>query len=186
MQGKCRKVYKLNESLDQSLLESYISVRSVCSSCVSSLSQIADGFKQLKHHGTEFKKGGGGGGGGGGRRLQEPKDPDRDHCQNVSIQNEWIRGNPFDAMGNYLFCHKCIIKVLNVSPQRLSRQHKVKRNQFQKPLVSITKNEVDKEEVKSVVFMPESVETSLSLWWANFPNDHTVSVRYPHKEHGLA
>ena len=32
LQGKCRKVYKLNESLDQSLLESDISIRDVCSS----------------------------------------------------------------------------------------------------------------------------------------------------------
>ena len=79
-------------------------------------------------------------------------------------------------MGNYLFCHKFIIKVLNVSPQRLSRQRKVKRNQFQKPRVSMTKNEVDKEKVKSFVFMPESVETSLSLWWTDLPNDHNVSV----------
>ena len=31
LQGKCRKVYKLNESPDQSLLESYISIRGVCS-----------------------------------------------------------------------------------------------------------------------------------------------------------
>ena len=50
----------------------------------------------------------------------------------------------------------------------------------------MTKNEVDKEKVKSFVFMPESVETSLSLWWTNLPNDHTVSVRYPHEEHDLA
>ena len=56
LQGKCRKVYKLNESLDQSILESDISIRGMCSSCVSSLAQIADGFKQLKHHGTELKK----------------------------------------------------------------------------------------------------------------------------------
>ena len=32
LQGKCRKVYKLNESLDLSLLESDISIRGVCSS----------------------------------------------------------------------------------------------------------------------------------------------------------
>ena len=40
----------------------------------------------------------------------------------------------------------------------------------------MTKNEVDKEKVKSFVFMPESVETSLSLWWTDLPNDHNVSV----------
>ena len=102
------------------------------------------------------------------------------------MQNELIRGNIFDAMGNYLFCHKCIIKALNVNLQRLSRQRKIKQNQFQKPLVSMTKNEVDKEKVKSFVFMPESVETSLSLWWANLTNDHIVSVRYPHEKPGLA
>ena len=78
------------------------------------------------------------------------------------------------------------VKALNVSPQRLSRQCKVKQNQFQKPLVSTTKNEVDNERVKSFVFMPESVETSLSLWWANLPNDHTVSVQYPHEKRGFA
>ena len=32
LQGKCRKVYKLNESLDHSLLESDISIRGVYSS----------------------------------------------------------------------------------------------------------------------------------------------------------
>ena len=90
LQGNCRKVYKLNESLDQSLLECDITIRGVCSSCVSSLAQIADGFKQLKHHGTELKK--------KKWRLQEPKDPDRDPYRNVSMQNEWIRSNLFDAM----------------------------------------------------------------------------------------
>ena len=50
----------------------------------------------------------------------------------------------------------------------------------------MTKKEVDKEKVKSFFFMPEAVETSLSLWWAYLPNDHTVSVRYPHEKHGLA
>ena len=148
LQGECRKVYKLNESLNQSLLESDISIRCVCLFCVSCLAQIADGFKQLKHHGTELKKKG------KKRRLQEPKDPDRDHYRNVSMQNEWIRGNLFDTMGNYLFCHKCIIKALNVSPQRLSRQRKVKRNQFQKPLVSMTKNEVYKEKVNHLFLCP--------------------------------
>ena len=102
------------------------------------------------------------------------------------MQNEWIRGNLFDAMGNYLFCHKCIIKALNVNPHPLSKQRKVKQNQFQKPLVSMTKNEGDKEKVKSFGFMPKSVETSLSLWWTNVPYDHTVSVRHLHEKRGLA
>ena len=56
LQGKCRKVYKLNQDLDQSLQESSVSISGVWSFCVSSLASIADGFKQLKHHGIELKK----------------------------------------------------------------------------------------------------------------------------------
>ena len=82
--GKCRKVYKLNESLDQSLLESDISIiKSVCSSYVSSLAQIANGSQAAKTSWNRVKKK-------IKRRLQEPKDPDRDHYRNVSMQNEWI------------------------------------------------------------------------------------------------
>ena len=42
LQGKCRKVYKLNKELDQSLQESHVSMSGVCSSCASSLARIAD------------------------------------------------------------------------------------------------------------------------------------------------
>ena len=31
-----------------------------------------------------------------------PKHKDRVHYRNVVAQNEWIRGNIFDAMGNFL------------------------------------------------------------------------------------
>ena len=150
----------------------------VCSSCASSLTRIADGFQQLTHRGTELKK--------RKRSLKHPKNPDHDYYQNVSMQNEWIRGNLFDAMGNYLFCHTCIVKALHVSPQHLSRQRKVKRSQFQRSLVSMAKIDVDKEKVKAFVVMPKAVEASFSGWWATFPNDHVVDVRYPHEKHGLA
>ena len=102
LKGKCRKVYKLNEMLDQSLQESDASMSGVCSSCASSLTRIADGFQQLTHRGTELKK--------RKRSLKQPKNPDHDYYRNVSMQNEWIRGNLFDAMGNYLFCHTCMSK----------------------------------------------------------------------------
>ena len=89
-------------------------------------------------------------------------------------------------MGNYLFCHVCIVKALHFRPQRLSRQRKVKRSQFQKPVVRMTKNDVDKEKVNAFVVMPEAVETSCRVWWATLPGSHLVDVRYPHEKHGLA
>ena len=64
------------------------------------------------------------------------------------------------------------MKALHVSPQRLSRQCKVKRSQFQKPKVSMSKSDVGNEKVMSFVVMPESVETSLNKWWASLPDDH--------------
>ena len=78
------------------------------------------------------------------------------------------------------------VKALHVSPQRLSSQRKVKRSQFQRPVVSMAKKDVDKEKVKAFVVMPEAVEASFSGWWATFPNHHVVDVRYPHEKHGLA
>ena len=56
-----------------------------------------------------------------------------------------------DAMGNYHFCPTCIVKVLHTSPQRLSRQRKLKCNQFQKPVVHMTKDEVDEERLNPFV-----------------------------------
>ena len=98
---------------------------------------IADGFKQLKHHGTELQE--------KKRRLQEPKDPDHDHYWNVLMQNERIIFADFAANGNYLFCQKCIIKALNVSPQRLSRH--VKSSKTISKASSWYDKEVAKEEV---------------------------------------
>ena len=42
-------MYKLDESI-----VSDVSMVGVCSSCATSLSRIAEGFKQLKHHGIEL------------------------------------------------------------------------------------------------------------------------------------
>ena len=47
--------------------------------------------------------------------------------------------NVFDAMGNYLFCQQCITAALQISKQRLVRQCCVKRTQYQKPVVEMSK-----------------------------------------------
>ena len=174
--GKSRKVYKLSKDLEKSLEESE-GASGACSSCASSLARIADGFKQLKQQGSELRK--------RKKSLPTPKVANRDHYRNVKVQNEWIRANLFDSMGNCLFCHGCIIKALSISPQRLSRQRKVKRSLFQKPVVPMTKNAVNIEKLNAFVVMPEGIEVSIDSWWASIPDDHVVNVRYPHGKHGL-
>ena len=104
--GKSRKVYQLRRELDKSLDSTMLP--GVRSSCAPALEQIAEGFKQLKHHGTELKK--------RKCRLPYPKKPNSDHYRNLQMQNEWMRGNLFDSMGNYLFCHECIVKGPQCEP----------------------------------------------------------------------
>ena len=153
LSGESRKAYKVCKDLDESLETSPI-LPGVCSRCASALVRIVEGFKQLRHQGTELKK--------RKLRLPHPKIPNHDHYSNVRMQNEWIRGNLFDSMGDYLFCHRCIVKGLSVSPQRLSRQRKVKRSMFQRPVVQMTKANVEEEKLKPLVVMPDSIETAFS------------------------
>ena len=89
-------------------------------------------------------------------------------------------------MGNYLFCHQCIVKGLSASPQRLSRRRKVKRSMFQRPVVQLSKSGVENEKLKSFIVMPDTVETAFNQWWESIPSDHVVDVRYPHEKHGLS
>ena len=87
LSGQSRKAYKIRKDLDESLQTSPI-LPGVCSRCASALARISEGFKQLRHHGTELKK--------RKRSLPHPKRPNRDHYRNVRMQNEWMRGNLFD------------------------------------------------------------------------------------------
>ena len=65
--------------------------------------KLAEGFTRLAHHGSELKK--------RRKRYPNPKNTSRAHYQNVIAQNKWIRGNIFYSMGNYLYCHDCVLKV---------------------------------------------------------------------------
>ena len=154
------------------------SAEGVCSYCSPALTKIAESFHRLKHQGSELKK----------RKCSypSPKVAGREHYRNVVAQNEWLRGNTYDSMGNYLFCHQCVRKVLHISKQRLSRQRAIKRKQFQHPVVKKTKREVDSEKLRPFVMMPEEIEVSFNKWWRTLPEDHEVDVRYPFERHGLA
>lgn len=118
--GSGRSVYKVRSKDLETSLQLSPSLEGVCSTCTSGLAGIAVGFIQLRQQGTELKK--------RKAKLPHPKCPEREHYRDISAQNEWLRGNVFDAMGNYLFCHNCIKKALKVSSQRLTRQRNVKRS----------------------------------------------------------
>lgn len=118
----------------------------VCTSCAPVLSKYTDTFRGLKRQGSELKR---------RKKINlEPKRVNFDHYRDLIKQNEWLRGNVFDAMGNYLFCCKCIHIALGVSYQRLSRQRKIKRAESKEPLRSMTKAEVVTERLSNYVVMP--------------------------------
>ena len=169
IKGTARGVYKLRSQDLEKAMDSSPTLEGICSICASGLAKIASGFAQLKHQGTELKK-----------------TSDREHYRDINAQNEWLRVNVSDSMGNYLFCHQCIRKALKVSSQRLTRQRNVKRKVFQQPLTEMLKKEVNDQKLSPFVLMPDGLDTAFNKWWSSIPDDHTVTVRYPHARHGLS
>ena len=105
--GTARGVYQLRSKDLETAMDLSPTIEGVCSACASGLSGIASGFWKLKHQGTELKK----------RKTKTLTHNEREHYRDINAQNEWLRGNVFDSVGNYLFCHSCIKKALKVSSQ---------------------------------------------------------------------
>lgn len=151
---------------------------SVCPKCKPILSWYTDTFKGLIHQGTELKK--------RKHANPHPKRPDTVHYRDIKRQNDWMRQNLFDPMGNYLYCSSCICISLKVSKQRLARQRAVKRKQSQEPLRSMTKAEVEEDDVSDYVVMPANLDIAFKEWWMSLQHTDSVDVRYPHARHGNA
>ena len=92
-------------------------------------------FKELVHEGTELKQ----------HKAIRPhsKKADISHYHDLVRQNEWLRLNVFDSLGNYLYCCFCIRAALGVSKDSLTRQHAIKRKQSQFTIIELCKAEVE-------------------------------------------
>ena len=191
LKGHAHKPYRIARDIRRSLSDngtsfsdpsqpnaSTLGKLNLCNSCFPVLCKYAKMFKGLKRQGSELKR---------CKSVNpNPKRPDFDHYRDLNKQNEWLRNNVFDTLGNYLFCSTCIHNALGVSYLRLSRQRKVKRSQFNEPIRSITKQEIIEKNVSQYVVMPEGSDVSFLLWWKSLSSDCKVQVRYPYHRHGLA
>lgn len=149
----------------------------VCAKCKPILPHYTSTFKGLIHQGSELK---------GRKRLNpHPKCPNTIHYRDLKRQNDWIRENLFDPMGNYLFYSPCVRASLGVSRQRLG-QRNIKRKMSKEPLRTTTKTEVEEARVSEYVVMPASLEIAFKEWWLSLQSSHTVMIRYPHAQHGNA
>ena len=148
----------------------------VCAKCRPILSRYSDIFKGLIHQGSELKK---------RKHLNpHPKRPDTTHYRDLNRQNDWIRENIFNPMGNYLFCCACILLCLHsciigsiwteTSSSKGYKKKAISRKQSQEPLRDLTKAEV------------ASLDIAFNKWWSSLEPSHTVMVRYPHERHGNA
>ena len=150
----------------------------VCKCCAPVLQKYSDVFKGMKMQGTELKK---------RKKINpHPKRPHFDHYRDLKKQNDWLRSNFFDAMGNYLFCCKCVHTALGVSYKRLAHQRSVKRAEYSEPLRTLTKGEVIEERLSEFIVMPVGCDLSFSTWWQSLERNEEVTVRYPYQRHGLA
>ena len=100
-------------------------------------------------------------------------------------QNEWIRSNLFDSLGNYRYCQSCINDILEVGTQRLTHQRTIKRQQALLPLVTMTKSDVINKHLEEFVVMPEG-QDDFKKWWPSLLDTDVTNIRYPHESHGLA
>ena len=123
--GTARGVYQLRSKDLETAMDLSPTVKGVCSTCASGLAGIASGFKKLKHEGTELKK----------RKTKMLTHPEREHYRDINAQNEWLRGNVFDSMGNYLFCHSCIRRHLNAAHNSLHDNKISNEKSFNSPLL---------------------------------------------------
>ena len=106
-----------------------------CCKCFPVFGHYKVQFEQLVHQGSTCKT--------RKSRNPHPKRVDTQPYRDLNTQNTWLRSNVFDAMGNYMFCGRCIRAVFLISPQRLARQKQIKQSEFQQPTKEMTKVNVE-------------------------------------------
>ena len=113
----------------------------------------------MVHHGSDLKK--------KNAINSHPKRPDTMHYRNLVRENERLRMNIFDSLGNYLDYAKCVSSALGVSTDRLVRQRNIKHKQSQEPIVHMRKSEVKEKHLGEYVLMPTDIDTSFITWWGS-------------------
>jgi hypothetical protein len=133
------------------------------------LQKYEETFKGLLRQGSELKR----------RKIisPHPSKPNFQHYRDIVKQNEWLRNNIFDPMGNFLFCTKCIRTTLGISSKRLSRLRTQKRAQFNEPIREMSKSAVEEGKLGPYVVMPPGCDIAFVQWWNSLDQETLVAVR---------
>lgn len=184
LEGRARKVHKLRHDVEIGLKEGAShqpeepsNSRKLCTDCKPVLEKLLPKFESFVRSDIELRH--------RKRVLPNPRKPDKLHYRNLVAQNEWIRCNLFDALGNYRYCQVCITNTLGIGTQRLTHQRSVKRRQTLIPLLPMTKSDIISNHLEESVVMPEG-QDNFKKWWPTLMDTDIVNVHYPHESHGLA
>ena len=141
----------------------------MCAKCRPILSRYEGIYKSLIHQCSELKK--------RKHANPHPKRPAFVHYRDLKRQNEWIRENLFDPMGNYLFCCSCIRASLKISKQRIAHPRAIKQQESQEPLRDMTKAEVEEQCLSAYVVMPAALEVAFKEWWQALKSSDIITIR---------
>ena len=179
LEGRARRPHSHSRTIRRSLEErGSSSTQDLCPECDPVLSRHVSEFKSMVHQGSELIR---------RKRIQPyPKKSDATHYRDIVGQNNWLKSNVFDSLGNYLYCSACIRKAFGVSSARLSRLRNVKRRECSNPTSTMTKSEVEENRLGQYVVMPANIDCSFKAWWRSIEPSHSVQVRIPHDRHGNA
>lgn len=114
-EGRARRPYRHTPFLEWSLTEDSEASSSdgICPQCRPILSCYSQTFGEMVHTGTELKR----------KKVNtSPKHVNSIPYRDVKQQNEWIRSNIFDSMGNYLYSCACLCAALKISKQAVSSE----------------------------------------------------------------
>ena len=153
------------------MLQTLVDHLDFCTQCSPALSRYTTIFNDMVHQGTELKK---------RKKINPtPKRPESEltHYRDIPRQNEWLKANIIDSVGNYLHCFNCIVTCFK---DKITSLRKVKRQECTNPIVEITKSDVEEQRFGEFVIMLVAVDLSFKNWWRSISPTVTVEVRPIH------
>lgn len=161
MDGKARRPHSHSRTIRRSFEER---TSGVCAQCDPVLSRHVGAFKSIVHTGSEYNR---------RKRINPyPKKTEVTHYRDIVSQNNWLKCNVCDSLGNYLYCSGCIRIAFGVSPARLTRLRNVKRRECSSPTTDMTKLEVEEQRLSQYVVMPDSLDCAFQSWWRSLLPSH--------------
>ena len=130
LEGRARRPHSHSRTIERSLEEQGTTTSGVCAQCDPVLSRYVSEFKSMVHTGSEYNR---------RKRIHPyPKKTEVTHYRDIVTQNNWLKANAFDSLGNYLYCSTCIRTAFGASHARLTRLRNVKRKECSFPTIDMT------------------------------------------------